>query len=198
MDHLANVRRHFADAIALKQAMMDSLAPQIAAAGAALAASLKDGKKVLSCGNGGSAADSQHFAAEMVGRFERERPGLPALSLTTDTSAMTAIANDYHYDEVFSRPIQSLGNTGDFLLGISTSGNSKNVLKAIEAAHARGMKVIALTGRDGGAMGKALRPGDFHLNVANARTMRIQEVHILTLHCLCDVVDNALHGERTA
>lgn len=198
MDHLANVRRHFADAIALKQAMMESLAPQIAAAGAALAASLQDGKKVLSCGNGGSAADSQHFAAEMVGRFERERPGLPALSLTTDTSAMTAIANDYHYDEVFSRPIQSLGNTGDFLLGISTSGNSKNVLKAIEAAHARGMKVIALTGRDGGAMGKALRPGDFHLNVASPRTMRIQEVHILTLHCLCDVVDNALHGERTA
>jgi len=198
MDHLANVRRHFADAIALKQAMMETLAPQIAEAGAALAGALKEGRKVLSCGNGGSAADSQHFAAEMVGRFERERPGLPAMSLTTDTSAMTAIANDYHYDEVFSRPIQSLGNTGDFLLGISTSGNSRNVLKAIEAAHARGMKVIALTGRDGGAMAKALRPGDFHLNVANPRTMRIQEVHILTLHCLCDVVDNALHGEKTA
>ncbi len=195
MDHTANVRRHFADAIALKQAMMESMAPEIAKAGAALAEALKSGRKVLSCGNGGSAADSQHFAAEMVGRFERERPGLPAISLTVDTSAMTAIANDYHYDEVFSRPVQSLGQPGDYLLGISTSGNSKNVVKAIEAAHGLGMKVIALTGRDGGAMAKALRPGDFHLNVASPRTMRIQEVHILALHCLCDVVDNALHGE---
>jgi len=196
MDHTANVRRHFADAIALKQAMMQTLAPEIAKAGEALASALKAGRKVLSCGNGGSAADSQHFAAEMVGRFERERPGLPAISLTVDTSALTAIANDYSYDDVFSRPLVSLGNPGDFLLGISTSGNSKNVLKAIEVAHGKGMTVIALTGRDGGAMAKALEPGDFHLNVAHPRTMRIQEVHILTLHCLCDVIDNALHGER--
>ena len=151
---------------------------------------------MLSCGNGGSAADSQHFAAEMVGRFERERPGLPGIALTTDTSALTAIANDYDFDRVFSKQVEALGQPGDFLLGISTSGNSKNVIEAIKAAQAKGLVVIALTGRDGGAMGKMLRPTDFHLNVAHSRTMRVQEIHLLAIHCLCEVVDNVIYGEE--
>jgi D-sedoheptulose 7-phosphate isomerase len=151
---------------------------------------------VLSCGNGGSAADSQHFAAEMVGRFERERPGMPAISLTVDTSALTAIANDYDYDRVFSKQVEALGQAGDVLLGISTSGNSKNVIEAMKAAQAKGMTVVALTGRDGGAMGRMLRPQDVHLNVAHPRTMRVQEVHLLCIHSLCEVIDNVIHGER--
>jgi D-sedoheptulose 7-phosphate isomerase len=157
---------------------------------------VRAGHKVLSCGNGGSAADSQHFAAEMVGRFERERPGMPAISLTVDTSALTAIANDYDYDRVFSKQVEALGVAGDVLLGISTSGNSKNVIQAIKAAQSRGMSVIALTGRDGGEMGRMLRPNDVHLNVAHPRTMRVQEVHLLVIHCLCEVVDNVIHGEK--
>jgi D-sedoheptulose 7-phosphate isomerase len=157
---------------------------------------VRSGHKVLSCGNGGSAADSQHFAAEMVGRFERERPGMPAISLTVDTSALTAIANDYDYDRVFSKQVEALGQPGDVLLGISTSGNSKNVIEAIKAAQAKGMTVVALTGRDGGAMGRMLRSQDVHLNVAHARTMRVQEVHLLCIHSLCEVIDNVIHGER--
>lgn len=196
MDHVAHVRSHFKDAIELKQRMSESMAPAIARAGEALAASLARGNKVLACGNGGSAADCQHFAAELVGRFERERPGLPAIALTVDTSALTAIANDYSYDGVFSRQVEALGGKGDILVALSTSGNSKNVIAAMKAAQARGMAVIALTGRDGGAMAKMLGPQDHHLNVAHPRTMRIQEVHILALHCLCDIVDNAIHGER--
>ncbi|MBZ0248667.1 MAG: SIS domain-containing protein, partial [Burkholderiales bacterium] len=152
--------------------------------------------KVLACGNGGSAADCQHFAAELVGRFERERPGLPAVALTVDTSALTAIANDYSYDEVFSKQVEALGREGDALLALSTSGNSRNVIAAMKAARARGMAVVALTGRDGGEMARLLGPGDHHLNVAHPRTMRIQEVHILALHCLCDTIDNVLHGEK--
>ena len=196
MDHVANVRNHFQDAIALKQRMSETLAPAIAGAGEALAAALARGNKALACGNGGSAADCQHFAAELVGRFERERPGLPAVALTVDTSALTAIANDYGYDAVFSRQVEALGREGDVLLALSTSGNSRNVIEAMKAARSRGMAVIALTGRDGGAMAKMLGPGDHHLNVAHPRTMRIQEVHILALHCLCDIVDNVLHGEN--
>jgi len=196
MDHAANVRNHFQDAIALKQRMSETLAPAIAGAGEALAAALARGNKALACGNGGSAADCQHFAAELVGRFERERPGLPAVALTVDTSALTAIANDYGYDAVFSRQVEALGREGDVLLALSTSGNSRNVIEAMKAARSRGMAVIALTGRDGGAMAKMLGPGDHHLNVAHPRTMRIQEVHILALHCLCDIVDNVLHGEN--
>ena len=196
MDHVAHVRNHFQDAIALKQRMSETLAPAIAGAGEALAAALARGNKALACGNGGSAADCQHFAAELVGRFERERPGLPAIALTVDTSALTAIANDYGYDAVFSRQVEALGREGDVLLALSTSGNSRNVIEAMKAARSRGMAVIALTGRDGGAMAKMLGPGDHHLNVAHPRTMRIQEVHILALHCLCDIVDNVLHGEN--
>jgi len=195
MDHAAQVRSHFEDAIALKQRMAETLAPAIARAGVALGEALRRGNKVLACGNGGSAGDCQHFAAELVGRFERERPGLPAIALTVDTSALTAIANDYSYDVVFSKQVEALGREGDFLLALSTSGNSRNVIEAMKAARARGMAVIALTGRDGGGMAKMLGPGDHHLNVAHERTMRIQEVHILALHCLCDTIDNVLHGE---
>jgi D-sedoheptulose 7-phosphate isomerase len=196
MDHAASVRNHFQDAIALKQRMSETLAPAIAGAGEALAAALGRGNKALACGNGGSAADCQHFAAELVGRFERERPGLPAVALTVDTSALTAIANDYSYDAVFAKQVEALGREGDVLLALSTSGNSRNVIEAMKSARSRGMAVIALTGRDGGAMAKMLGPGDHHLNVAHPRTMRIQEVHILALHCLCDIVDNVLHGEK--
>jgi D-sedoheptulose 7-phosphate isomerase len=195
MDLAAHIRAHFEESVELKRRVAGTLAPQIARAGEALAGALKAGNKVLSCGNGGSAADSQHFAAEIVGRFERERPGMPAIALTTDTSAITAIANDYSYDVVFSKQVESLGRAGDFLLGISTSGNSKSVVEAIRAAHARGMRVIALTGRDGGAMAKLVGKDDFHLNVAHPRTMRIQEVHLLAIHCLCEVVDNVIYGE---
>jgi D-sedoheptulose 7-phosphate isomerase len=195
MDHVARVRSHFQDAIALKQRMSETLAPAIARAGEALAQALRRGNKVLACGNGGSAADCQHFAAELVGRFERERPGLPAIALTVDSSALTAIANDYSYDAVFAKQVEALGREGDVLVAISTSGNSRSVLEAMKAAKSRGMAVVALTGRDGGQMAAALAAGDHHLNVAHARTARVQEVHILALHCLCDTVDNVLHGE---
>jgi D-sedoheptulose 7-phosphate isomerase len=196
MDQTENLRRHFEEGIELRRRMAETMPAAIAKAGTALAHALKNGKKALACGNGGSAADSQHFAAELVGRFERERPGMPAIALTVDTSALTAIANDYDFDRVFSKQVEALGQPGDVLLGISTSGNSKNVVEAIKAAHAREMVVIALTGRDGGAMGKMLRPGDHHLNVAHPRTMRVQEIHLLAIHCLCEVVDNVIYGER--
>lgn len=196
MDLAAHLRQHFDEGIELRQRMAETLPAQIARAGEALAAALKAGRKALACGNGGSAADSQHFAAEIVGRFERERPGMPAIALTVDTSAITAIANDYDFDRVFSKQVEALGQAGDVLLAISTSGNSKNVMEAVKAAHAKAMVVIALTGRDGGAMGRMLRDGDFHLNVAHARTMRVQEIHLLVVHCLCEVVDNLIYGEK--
>lgn len=161
-----------------------------------VAGALGGGHKLLLFGNGGSAADAQHIAAEFVGRMSRDRRALPAIALTTDTSALTAIANDYDFDRVFSKQVEALGQPGDFLLGISTSGNSKNVIEAIKAAQAKGLAVIALTGRDGGAMGRMLRPQDFHLNVAHSRTMRVQEIHLLAIHCLCEVVDNVIFGEK--
>jgi D-sedoheptulose 7-phosphate isomerase len=196
MDLTAHLRAHFDEGIELRRRMAETLPGEIVRAGSALAASLKEGGKVLACGNGGSAADCQHFAAEIVGRFERERPGMPAIALTVDTSALTAIANDYDFDRVFSRQVEALGKPGDVLLGISTSGNSKNVIEAMKAAQARGLTVIALTGRDGGAMARLLRPEDFHLNVAHPRTMRVQEIHLLAIHCLCEVVDNVIYGEK--
>jgi D-sedoheptulose 7-phosphate isomerase len=196
MNNAENLKKHFEEGVELRKKMAQVMPEKIARAGEALALALKGGKKVLACGNGGSAADSQHFAAEIVGRFERERPGMPAIALTTDTSAITAIANDYSYDVVFSKQVESLGQAGDFLLGISTSGNSKNVIAAIRSAHARGMRVIALTGRDGGEMGRMLRDDDFHLNVEHPRTMRVQEIHLLVVHCLCEVVDNVIFGEK--
>jgi D-sedoheptulose 7-phosphate isomerase len=154
------------------------------------------GGKVMACGNGGSAADAQHFAAEFVGRFERERPELGAMALSTDSSIMTAIGNDYGFDQIFSKQVRALGQTGDILLAISTSGNSKNVMAAIEAAHERDLIVVALTGRGGGKIGQVLRETDVHICVPHERTARIQEVHLLVLHCLCDGVDSQLLGEQ--
>ena len=196
MDLAAHLREHFEEGIELRRKMADTMPAAIARAGSALAEALRGGKKALACGNGGSAADSQHFAAEIVGRFERERPGMPAIALTVDTSAITAIANDYDWASVFARQVHALGQAGDVLLAISTSGNSRNVIEAIKAAHDKNMVVIALTGRDGGAMAKMLGPEDHHLNVAHPRTMRVQEIHLLAIHCLCEVVDNVIFGEK--
>jgi D-sedoheptulose 7-phosphate isomerase len=189
------IRSQFADSAQLKLAASDKLAAPIArAAGLITEALLADGK-VLSCGNGGSAADAQHFAAEMVGRFERERPGLPAVALTTDTSILTAIGNDYAFDQVFAKQVRALGNKGDVLLAFSTSGNSANVIAAIDAAHEREVAVVALTGKGGGKIGNMLRDADVHICVPHERTTRVQEVHLLALHCLCDAIDNALLGD---
>ena len=156
---------------------------------------LSNDHKILACGNGGSAADSQHFAAELIGRFERERLPLAAIALSTDTSIMTAVANDYSFDQVFAKQVTGLGRAGDVLFAISTSGNSKNVIAAIEAAFARDMHVVALTGKGGGAIGELLRDGDVHICVPHDRTARIQEVHLLVLHCLCDGIDWHLLGD---
>jgi D-sedoheptulose 7-phosphate isomerase len=179
---------HFRESIEVKQAAT-VLAPQIVAAARLVVRSLAAGGKVLSCGNGGSAADAQHFAAELVGRFEVERPGLAAVALTTDTSALTALANDYDFERVFAKQVEALGTNGDVLLAISTSGNSENVLCAVEAAQQKGMAVVALTGRDGGSIARALGHDDFEIRVPAERTCRIQEVHLLTIHCLCDLID---------
>ena len=196
MDLTAHLKLHFDEGVELRRKMAETLPAEIARAGTALATAMKVGRKALACGNGGSAADSQHFAAELVGRFERERPGMPAIALTVDTSALTAIANDYDFNSVFSKQVEALGQPGDVLLAISTSGNSKSILEAVKAAHAKKMTVIALTGKDGGALGRMLAPGDFHLNVAHPRTMRVQEIHLLAIHCLCEVVDNVIFGEK--
>jgi len=190
------IQQQFFDSADLKYAAAEILAKPIAQAASALLGCITAGGKVLACGNGGSAGDAQHFAAELVGRFERERPGLPAVSLTTDTSILTAIANDYDFDVVFAKQVQALGNPGDVLLAISTSGNSANVLKAVEAAHAKDMTVIALTGRNGGRMREQLAETDVHICVPHERTARIQEVHLLVVHCLCDAVDLQLLGEQ--
>lgn len=190
------IQQHFVDSADLKYQAAQTLTKPIAAAIQAVLACVTSGGKVLACGNGGSAADAQHFAAEFVGRFERERPELGALALTTDSSILTAIANDYDYQQVFAKQVRALGQPGDVLLAISTSGNSPNVLAAVEAAHAREMTVIALTGRGGGRMAQALRETDVHVCVPHDRTARIQEVHLLTLHCLCDGVDAQLLGDQ--
>ncbi|WP_028217200.1 phosphoheptose isomerase [Paraburkholderia oxyphila] len=189
------IQQHFRDSAAVKLAAMEALAVPIAAAVDTMFAALANSNKILACGNGGSAADAQHFAAELIGRFERDRPGLPALALTTDASVLTALANDYAYDQVFARQVRALGQPGDVLLAITTSGNSANVLAAIEEAHEREMIVIALTGKGGGAVSDALADTDLHLCVPSDRTARIQEVHLLTIHCLCDGIDAMLLGE---
>jgi D-sedoheptulose 7-phosphate isomerase len=187
------VDQHFRDSIATKEASR-SLADDIVRAGALLAGVLNNGGKILSCGNGGSAADAQHFSSELLGRFEAERSGLPAIALTTDSSTMTAVGNDYGFDHVFERQVSALGRTGDALLAISTSGNSANVIRAIDAAHANGMKVVALTGRDGGGMARSLHSDDVELRVPSDRTVRIQEVHLLLIHSLCDLIDQHAVG----
>jgi D-sedoheptulose 7-phosphate isomerase len=189
------VRRHFEDSIATKQAAM-VLAPTIVAAAAAMTRCLLEDGKILSCGNGGSAADAQHFSSELLNRFELERPGLPAMALTTDSSTITSIANDYAFVEIFAKQVRALGQPGDVLLAISTSGNSENVLRAIRAAHERDMRVVALTGRDGGAMAAVLGPEDIEIRVPAERTARIQEVHLLAIHCLCDLIDAELLGSH--
>ncbi|HEX9302116.1 MAG TPA: phosphoheptose isomerase [Casimicrobiaceae bacterium] len=197
MDPVDRIRAQFADSAKLKQEAAPALAPLIARAADVLAECLLADGKILACGNGGSASDAQHFAAEMVGRFERERPELPAISLATDTSILTAVANDYSFEQVFAKQVRALGAKGDALLAISTSGHSANVIAAIEAARDREMRVIALTGRDGGRIGALLGEGDVHLCVPHERTARIQEVHLLMIHCLCDAIDNTLLGEES-
>lgn len=190
------VRAQFDASAAIKQRAAAVLAAPIARAVELMVASLKGGGKILACGNGGSAGDCQHFAAELVGRFERERPGLAAIALTTDSSILTAVANDYDYTQVFAKQVQALGQPGDVLLAISTSGNSANVIAAIEAARRRGMRVVAMSGNNGGAMRDLLGAGEIELCVPADRTARIQEVHLLVVHCLCDGIDCLLLGEE--
>ena len=190
------IQQHFFDSADLKYAAAEILAKPIADAVGTLLGCITAGGKVLTCGNGGSAGDAQHFAAEFVGRFERERPGLAAISLTTDTSILTAVANDYDFNQVFSKQVQAIGAPGDVLLAITTSGNSANVLAAVAAAHAKEMAVIALTGRNGGKMRELLTETDVHICVPHERTARIQEVHLLVIHCLCDAVDLQLLGSE--
>ncbi len=186
------IRELFDASVATKQASRDVLAEPIARAVDVMSEALRTDHKILACGNGGSAADAQHFAAELVCRFERERPGLAAVALTTDTSALTAISNDYHFDQIFAKQVRALGQPGDVLLAISTSGNSANVVEAIRAAHERGMTVVALTGREGGDIAPLLNANDVEIRVPADSTARIQEVHLLSIHCLCHQIDATL------
>ena len=188
------VRDHFAESIAVKQTARESLAAAIATGGALLTRCLLEDGKILSCGNGGSAGDAQHFSSELLNRFEMERPGLPGLALTTDSSTLTSISNDYAYEEIFAKQVRALGRPGDVLLAISTSGNSENVCRAITAARERNMPVLALTGRDGGRMAPMLGADDVEIRVPADRTARIQEVHLVVIHCLCDLIDRTLLG----
>jgi len=190
----ARVASHFADSAKLKLAAAAARAAPIARAIGLMSVSLKAGGKILACGNGGSAADAQHFAAELVNRFERERPPLAALALTTDSSALTSIANDHSYEQVFEKPLRALGRKGDVLLAISTSGNSRNVMAAMRAARELELRIVALTGNRGGQMAALLSSEDVHVCVPHDRTVRIQEVHLLALHCLCDGIDSQLFG----
>ncbi len=194
MDLITRISENFSESAHLKLQSMDALAGPIAAAAERMVQCLKQDGKILSCGNGGSAADAQHFSAELLNRFEKERPGLAAMALTTDSSTLTSIANDYDYDQVFSKQVRALGQARDVLLAISTSGNSRNVIAAVEAAHECQMGVVALSGRDGGKLGEVLSPADIHVCVPAQSTARIQEVHLLTLHCLCDAIDCLVLG----
>jgi len=194
MDLVQRINDHFAESAKVKLAVVSTLAEPLKQASERMVHCLMNEGKILACGNGGSAADAQHFTAELLNRFEMERPGLAAMALTTDTSTLTSIANDYDFYQVFSKQIRALGQPNDLLLAISTSGNSRNVVEAVQAAHDRQMGVVALTGRDGGVIGELLGPDDIHLCVAHTSTARIQEVHILCLHCLCDAIDCLLLG----
>jgi D-sedoheptulose 7-phosphate isomerase len=190
----SRVKAQFAESAQLKLDASQALTAPIARAGALLAEALRGGGKVLACGNGGSAADAQHFAAELINRFEIERAPLAAVALTTDTSTLTSIANDYAYEQIFSKQVRGIGRRGDVLLAISTSGNSRNVIEAMQAARTLGMRVIALTGNGGGKMAALMTADDVHICVPHKRTARIQEVHLLALHCLCDCIDFQLSG----
>lgn len=196
MELLTRIERHFAASLEAKQRTLEMMGPRIAQAAELLAERLRKGNKILICGNGGSAADAQHFAAELVNRFEIERPGLAAIALTTDSSALTSIANDYAFEQIFARQLRALGRPGDVLLAISTSGDSPNVRVAIDAARELGMTTLALTGRDGGAMADQLGAEDIEIRVAARATARIQETHILIIHCLCDLVDWLLFAKE--
>ena len=189
------VRTLFDASIATLQAAREDLVPSISAAAARMIRALLSDRKILACGNGGSAADAQHFSSELLNRFERERPALPVIALTTDSSTLTSIANDYSFEEIFSKQVRALGQAGDVLLAISTSGNSPNVLRAIEAAHERGLVVVAMSGRDGGKIHGLLNGEDVHICVRASSTARIQEVHGLVIHCLCDLIDQQLLGQ---
>ena len=185
---------HFTDSIQTKQDAMEILCELIEYASEKIVQALLNDRKVLTCGNGGSAGDAQHFSSEMLNRFERERPALPAIALTTDTSTITSIANDYHFDEIFSKQIRALGQNGDVLMAYTTSGNSANVIKAITTAHDKEMCIIAMTGKDGGTVASQLKETDVELRVPSDSTARIQEVHLLISHCLCDLIDHQLFG----
>ena len=194
MDLIARVAKHFEDSAHTKLDAIEMMAAPIAAAIETMTASLINGGKILACGNGGSAGDAQHFAAELIGRFEAERQELSAIALTTDSSILTAVGNDYGFNYIFSKQVRGLGHAGDVLLAISTSGNSANVIEAIKAAHEADMRVIAMTGKGGGEIGEMLRDDDIHLCVPAERTARIQETHLLVIHCLCDGIDALLLG----
>jgi len=194
MPFAKRLSKHFDDSAAVNLQSKQVLAAPIARAAQAMVDCLMHDGKILTCGNGGSAADAQHFAAELINRFEIERPGLPAVALTTDSSVLTSIANDYDFAQIFSKQVRALGMEGDVLVAISTSGNSANVVEAVNAAHERGMRVVALTGRDGGQLAAILNENDFNLCVPAKNTARVQEMHLLILHCLCDVIDHILLG----
>lgn len=194
MDAASRIHQTFEQSANAKLEAAGQLAPIIANAASLLVQSLLAGNKILSCGNGGSAADAQHFSSELLNRYDMERPGLPAIALTTDTSAITSIANDYQYSEVFSKQVRALGQTGDVLLAISTSGQSSSVINAISAAHERGMRVIALTGRDGGKTPAQMTDEDVEIRVPEHTTARIQEIHLLIIHCLCEQIDSQIFG----
>jgi D-sedoheptulose 7-phosphate isomerase len=195
MDLIQRINQNFQDSINTKQMAADMLAEPLAKAAQMITQCLLSGGKVLSCGNGGSAGDAQHFSSEMLNRFEMERPGLPAVALTTDSSTLTSIANDYSYEQIFSKQVSALGQQGDILLAISTSGNSANVNRAVEAAHERDMTVIALSGKQGGDLAPLLTANDVEIRVPSDSTARIQEVHLLAIHCMCDLVDHQLLGQ---
>ena len=194
MELADRISQHFQDSIAVKQQSLEVLIEPIHRAGEAMVNSLLNNGKILSCGNGGSAGDAQHFSAELLNRFEKERPGLPAMALTTDSSTLTAIANDYSYEEIFSKQVNALGQAGDVLLAISTSGNSANVAAAMKAAQEREMLTVMLSGNDGGTMANLLGEQDIEIRVPSRRTARIQEVHLVVIHCLCDFIDTQLFG----
>ncbi len=194
MDLLTRIKTHFSESIRTKSDAAETLPEIILAASQLLVECLLNNNKILVCGNGGSAADSQHFASEMINRFETERPSLPAIALTTDTSTITSIANDYSYNEVFAKQIRALGQAGDTLLLITTSGNSESILRACEAAQSRDLKIIALTGKEGGSLAGLLNSSDIEIRVLGSSTARIQETHLLVIHCLCDLIDKQLFG----
>jgi len=190
MKLLKRVQQHFTANIELKTQILNTITPAIVSAGEMIIANLKQQHKILICGNGGSAEQSQHFSSELINRFETERCALPAIALTADSSILTSIANDYAFENIFARQIEALGQQGDILFVISTSGNSANILKAIEIAHKKNMHIISLTGRNGGKIRSQLLASDREICVASNSTARIQEVHLLVIHCLCDLIDN--------